>query len=78
MKYKDITKGDIKQEFFNSREYETLVEPGLIEVFFEHDSWFVRVEDLYFDIEDPLSERTFTVEICTNRDNQDKLCFEEI
>ena len=73
----ELSKEKIIKIFKSSPERKTMTMPKNYEVFQEHDSVFLRVEDIYYDCNDSESLRTFTVNDAMIN-YKDTLSFEEI
>ena len=59
--YKNMRKAYIKRKFYESKEYKTFIKPGVEDVFYEHDHWFIRCHDRYYEPHDEEYIRTFSV-----------------
>lgn len=67
----------IKEAFLNSKEYDTIIDPKVLFIYYDMDRWWIDVDDYFYESHDPLAARNFSVEICIV-DGQEQLCFEEV
>lgn len=54
-----------------------MAEPDQPELFHEHGQWWFRIKDLFFDVNEPESERTFSI-VLAESDGVERLDFEEV
>jgi len=59
--YDELKPEEIEFEFKYNPIYNTFIEPKTMTICKEHGTWWVIVEDYYYDINDEESRRTFAV-----------------
>ena len=70
-------KEDVLREFENSKECDSFVDIDIIEIFKENHQIWIIAEDLHYDVGDPESTRTFSVNYCRHTNGERGYSFEE-
>jgi len=72
------SEGKIEEIFRKGPEFQAMLDPTRVEVFWEHDQYWIRIEDEGYDANDSLATRTFSVVAANPGVENSGIDFEEV